>query len=494
MPFFINLMIYKILRLHFAFLLLGCSTDQSNKYSDHRFHFIPESAVAGNPLALIRINNSYQLYYPTDELTKIGWKIATSKDLMRWEYQQGFIPGCSEVPINNPKRILSAALIIDSKEEALNKNSLLLFKTSWPCELDPKSLFTEPIRSGDLGNTWVKTGQKVSINLELGRVKNPKIIYADHWKKWILLATTDQKIHFFESIDLLKWNYISSFGPAGNTNLQWENPDLAQLSGQENELNKKWLLSVSTGHPAGKGFSAVQYFIGTFDGKSFQTDSFSEIPSFLDYGKDFVAGMIIQTNEIIKNNPVLLVGKIGNQLYNDELPDKRLNGMLSVPRRLKVKTEMNKIHLNQEPQIDFSSIEGSIPVQSINDLTGSIHADIEVAMDIFGKQKQGLQLLKTADQKVEIGFDPVHQEVYIDRTESGFIGFHPNFAGIDRYRLNQNTQKIKLRILLDKNLIEVFIQNGEAVISSLIFPKDLYGRAEWFGSPQNKIIKGWVLR
>lgn len=309
-----------------------------------------------------------------------------------------------------------------------------------------------------------------------------------------MLATTDQKVHFFESSDLLKWRHVSMFGPAGNTDLQWENPDLIEVPLEHNPDSVGWVLSVTSGHPSKPGFAAVQYFIGQFDGKSFFNDAAPEKINLLDHGRDFISAIRMQIDDQ-SNGPkeALIAGKIGNNLYGDDLPDKRLHGMLSLTRKLLISTSGENTTLIQKPEADLTAA-GSVTARNPEELSGSIHASIQFKLKTTGTQKRGIHLLKTAGQQLEIGYDPATKSVYIDRSACGFIGFHPEFSGIDHFELQEVPEELNLQIFLDRNIVEVFIGGGLSVITSLIFPKDLYGKAEWFGPEQGNSFSAQVIR
>lgn len=471
-----------------SFLLMACTNPGQQQPEGPLFHFVPERPVNGNITAVIQGPNNFKIFYPADRSSGLGWSIASSPDLRTWTPMPNSISACNEVPLSNPRRLLSGTFIgddINLSGLCTGPECILFLQTAWPCDENYQKTFEVLRRSEDAGATWVKTPGAITTDIELGRVRDPDIFFHPESGNWIMLAATDQKVHFFKSSNLLDWIHLSSFGPAGNTDLQWEKPQLTALPALDGSEEKHWLLTITSGHPAGKGFSAVQYFIGAFDGNLF-TPASTET-RFLDYGRDFISSVRIQQSQKNKQVNALISGKIGNLLYGEELPDKRLNGMLAFPRALSLKRTGADIKLIQEPFADLPDAE---PIKKIEDLTGILHAKIHVKMNVSGNQKRGIQLLKTADQFIEIGFDPKRNSIYVDRSASGFIGFHPEFSGADHYLIRDLPETIELTILLDRNLVEVFIMNGEAVISSLIFPENLYGKSEWIGPEGGYTISG----
>ena len=71
-----------------------------------------------------------------------------------------------------------------------------------------------------------------------------------------------------------------------------------------------------------------------------------------------------------------------------------------------------------------------------------------------------------------IAIDPREGQVAIDRTHSGIKDFHPAFAASSRHAapLRIANGNLKIRFLLDTSSLEVFAQDGEIVLTDLIFP------------------------
>ncbi|MBS0263421.1 MAG: GH32 C-terminal domain-containing protein, partial [Planctomycetes bacterium] len=75
------------------------------------------------------------------------------------------------------------------------------------------------------------------------------------------------------------------------------------------------------------------------------------------------------------------------------------------------------------------------------------------------------------------------QTIYVDRTKSGNVAFHPAFAGRHSGPLTPDKQgRIRLRIFVDASSVEVFGNDGETVITDLVFPPDDHDRIEFFAT------------
>jgi fructan beta-fructosidase len=82
----------------------------------------------------------------------------------------------------------------------------------------------------------------------------------------------------------------------------------------------------------------------------------------------------------------------------------------------------------------------------------------------------GFRIRTGDDEYTEVAYDHQYSGVYVDRTKSGNVDFHPAFAGRHTAPARVIDGEIVLHAFVDRSTIEVFINGGEAVISDLIFP------------------------
>jgi fructan beta-fructosidase len=69
-----------------------------------------------------------------------------------------------------------------------------------------------------------------------------------------------------------------------------------------------------------------------------------------------------------------------------------------------------------------------------------------------------------------IGYDTAKQEVFVDRTHSGLVAFNEHFPARTSAPLPGKRSTLNFDILVDRNSIEVFVDNGRIAITNLIFP------------------------
>jgi sucrose-6-phosphate hydrolase SacC (GH32 family) len=76
---------------------------------------------------------------------------------------------------------------------------------------------------------------------------------------------------------------------------------------------------------------------------------------------------------------------------------------------------------------------------------------------------------KTINETV-IGYDAANHQIYVDRTNSG--GKLNEQALKRTIDVNDSSNTIQLEILLDKSSLEVFVNNGEAALTTYIYPDE----------------------
>ena len=70
-----------------------------------------------------------------------------------------------------------------------------------------------------------------------------------------------------------------------------------------------------------------------------------------------------------------------------------------------------------------------------------------------------------------IGYDEDMSALYLDRTRSGAAGAAvPGFPGVHTAGLVLHHDRLDLRILVDNSIVEVFANDGERVLTDLVYP------------------------
>ena len=125
-------------------------------------------------------------------------------------------------------------------------------------------------------------------------------------------------------------------------------------------------------------------------------------------------------------------------------------------------------------------------------------AEIDLTIQPVDATDAGIRLFVGKDKSITIGYYKESGKLYIDRTNSGNTTFSPEFAKWLRTEVPINVKdKLRLRIFIDKTLVEVFVNEGETVLTTQLFPEASQTGIEVFGNGEKAMvssIKVWKLK
>ncbi len=217
-----------------------------------------------------------------------------------------------------------------------------------------------------------------------------------------------------------------------------------------------------------------------------------------DYGADFYAG--VSWSDVPKSDGRRVwLGWMSNWQYAGDVPTSPWRSAMSIPRELHLVKTDEGICLLQTPVKELQSLRGEprrfgggsvaqanawIRKESL--LSGPLELIVELAADSEGPQ--GVKLFVGKDEATVVGVDRQRGQVYIDRTRSGNVKFHPKFANVQMAPLAARDKPISLHLFIDSCSVEVFVNDGEQVLTVLTFPSSESRGLELFGSPDEATI------
>jgi fructan beta-fructosidase len=110
---------------------------------------------------------------------------------------------------------------------------------------------------------------------------------------------------------------------------------------------------------------------------------------------------------------------------------------------------------------------------------------------------EGLKVLKGDKEQTVIGVNRDRGTVFLDRTQSGDVNFHPKFSGVYDAPLAMRDAKVKLHIFVDACSVEVFVNDGEKVFTVLAYPSAASRGLEFFGADNTakiRLLDVWTLK
>jgi fructan beta-fructosidase len=262
----------------------------------------------------------------------------------------------------------------------------------------------------------------------------------------------------------------------------WECPELFPRTVESQPELMKWVLKVDVLKGTG-----AQYFIGDFDGTRFINDATDDQILRVDYGNDFYAA---QSWSDMPDGRRVWIGWLNNWHYANTIPTAPWRGLFSIPRELTLRKYSEGFRLIQQSLAELTRLRQSlyhvknIDIAAVNtqlaDLKMDIAQEIKVEFALDTAREFGINICTGDAEETVIGYDAHTQELFVDRRSSGDNAFSDKFAGVYRALLTPEGGKIRMHIFVDSCSVEVFGNNGHAVISGLIFPHSQSASLEFY--------------
>ena len=443
------------------------------------YHFTPAKGWMNDPNGMFFLDGEYHLFYQhypdTTVWGPMHWGHAVSRDLVTWE----------ELPIaiypDSLGYIFSGSAVVDSENSSglgTVENPPIVAIFTYHDMAGEKSGAVDFQSQGiafstDKGRTWTKfEGNPVLPNQGVRDFRDPKVsqvVNSEGKKEWVMTLAAQDRVQFYSSADLKSWSKTGEFGQdTGAHGGVWECPDLIKMSTPDGL--EKWvlLLSINPGGPQ-KG-SATQYFIGDFKDGSFTPDD--TMIRWLDYGPDNYAG-VTWANLPQSDSRTLFIGWMSNWLYAQVVPTQSWRSAMTIPRALSLIDVNGVLLLKSAPVQELESLrQAGIEIDQTSNLPSQA---VEIAAKLDGSDVFSLVLSNELGEKVTISKEM--GLVSIDRSQAGQTDFHADFAAMHSAPMSWKAQS--LRIFLDASSVELFVNDGELAMTSVLFPNSPWKTVEF---------------
>ncbi len=347
--------------------------------------------------------------------------------------------------------------------------------------------------SSDNGRSWQRYEHNPVIeNPGIKDFRDPKVFWHDESSQWVMVVSTDKSVTFYQSDNLIDWTYASRFGDGqGSRVAVWECPDLFRLPVDGESDNEKWVLHVSVGDNDETNGSTAQYFIGEFDGTTFVNENEPDDVLITDFGQDFYAAQTFSN----LTDRVVWLGWMANWRYPYQSPTEPWMGSLSIPRELALRTNQGgTVQLVQAPIPELEQLSKQIDTFETFKVDSDVHTlpftgtnyilNATVSWDQL--TEFGLRLRHGDGVESLVGFDAAYNKVFLDRTNAGMASIvdrnGENFPFGQRYESEYDAGRgeMMLTAVVDESSIELFINDGELVFTSLIYTDPTNDGIEWY--------------
>ena len=445
-------------------------------------HLTPRVGWMNDPNGVSYYNGEYHLFYQYHPYSTywgpMHWGHAVSRDLLHWRYlpaamapdtesdRDGCFSGCA-LTLPDGRQELIYTGVVNKKQKDGSIRGIQTQCAAVGDGVEYEKLPSNPILSEEDLPGYVSGYD----------FRDPKAWREPDGTYRMLCAArsrdgSDTMFLMFQSPDALHWTFDRKL--IANSDLKepvgrmFECPDFFPLDGKQVLLASSQDMQGISGHACGNGAFCL---IGTYDRK---TEQFiPEAEQNVDCGIDFYAAQTIDSPDGRR----IMIGWMQNWDTVSSQPDHcRWFGQTTIPRELSIRNG----RLLQRPirELDALRLEpvlhSAVPVHG----KGGSSQEIELAgvrgrcvdLEVSVSQEEGSESCSkfvirfAADEKyhTDLIYRPAEHLLTLDRTGCGSRRAVANLCSTPVHCENR---KLRVRILLDRFSAEVFVNDGEEVMS-----------------------------
>jgi len=419
-----------------------------------QFHFTPEKNWQSDPNGLVFYKGTYNLFYQYNpngnEWGFMHWGHSISTDLVHWQHLPIAIYPDDFSTEKEKCTAFSGSAIVDEHnllgKQIGDEKTLVAFYTSQLCG-------QRIAYSTDKGVKWKKfEGNPIIPFDEKDNARDPKVVWHEDTKKWVMVLyrkiSEDDKskgVSFYTSENLIDWEWKSHIHGF------YECPDLIQLQVTNRPNEKKWILFDGDG----------SYLLGDFDGETFTPES-AKMKG--DYGKNYYATQTWSNIPEDDGRTIQIAWMRGGKF-----PKMPFNGQMTFPSELSLTKFNSGYKLIRKPVAEIETLHGKhykwenkllIPGLNENKVKKVKGDCLHIIGEFDIKSSDNFGFMLRHDKKkpgVEILYN-------VKRGTLTVLGSTVPLMPIDN--------KIKLEILLDRTSIEIYANDGQAVVSNCFTPEE----------------------
>ncbi|MDR6116185.1 levanase [Sphingomonas sp. SORGH_AS789] len=452
-----------------------------------RYHIAaPDGGWINDPQRPVRIGDSWTmwaLYNPTWPNGGTEWRRWTSTDLVTW----------TDRGVSIPRRttafgdVWSGSAVIDTDDTAGFGAGTLIALATMPADNAAGQNQSTALWYSRDGGASFAFHAIVHPNFPGNKpFRDPTVFWHAPTSRWVMTLSEEGKIGFYTSPDLKQWSYASGFVSTlvgGVMECSHLFPlhlyDANGATGVD-----KWVLLVG-GDGTGGGFTGGSYYwVGSFDGTGFTADSATG--RWLDGGADYYAAMVWQDPRAADPRAAAwTMGWMNNWAYANQLPATAgYRGQLSIVRQIRLQRNFDGTpSLRMTPIAAQNNAFQSVMLGTDQTIAegrdyvwpadaGMIAERIDLTLTRVGAEWPGGVWLSVRGGQgyfTQIGFELNKSHVFVKRDTSGpYPPDHGAWRETRSVRCEAAGGKVTVSIFLDAGSIEVFINDGDSVLSELI--------------------------
>lgn len=441
------------------------------------FHLTSRVGWMNDPNGFSYYDDNYHMFYQYHPYNAawgpMHWGHAVSKDLLHWEYRKVVLApdesydnfGCfsgNAITTEDGKHLLMYTCV---RKDTMEDGTMKEFQQ-------------QAIAIGD-GEEYVKheanpviASNQIPAGLSEVDFRDPKIWKGKDGIYRSLIGGRDMdgcgNLLLYKSKDCINWEFAKIFAKNEDRfGKMWECPDFFELDG-------KGVIIVSPQDMVAEGYefsngNGTLCLIGDYNE---ETDTF--VPTHyqsVDYGVDFYAPESIETPDGRR----VMIGWMQNW---DTCGGRDINepyfGQMTLPREVWI--EDNRLYqkpIKELEQYRSDVVKHTDVLVSDKELTleGIEGRYIDMEIEVTAEDAEALydrfiiSVAKNEKYHTDIIFRPRESVVEVDRR---YAGSRRAFDHIRRTKISDQTGTLKARFIMDKNSIEIFLEDGREVITTTI--------------------------
>ena len=440
------------------------------------FHVTPTIGWMNDPNGFSVYKGEYHLFYQyhpySNEWGPMHWGHVKSRDLIRWERLPAALA---------PDQPYDASGCFSGGAAELPNGKQLLMYTGVQRRRDPDGFLhdvqTQCAAIGDGINYEKFAANPVLDEKDIPQgwsaidFRDPKVWRETDGNYYAVVGDrTDDgsgAILLYRSADGLRWEYIRTLDRCHNQyGKMWECPDFFALDGKQVLFTSpQEMMPVGLEFHAGNGTLCL---IGDYDpaGKGFCRQYVQAI----DYGLDFYAPQTLLTPDGRR----VMIAWMQNWSTVGAKPNRcRWFGQTTVPRELSVKDG----RLYQQPVRELEKyrsgrvVHRNIPVSGEINLPGIQGRTLDMTITVRPTGGESYRWFR-----IRVAKDGVHETIIRYRPDQGTVKLDRIRSGLPHdivhtrsFLVRDQKEEIKLRIVLDRFSLEVFVNDGEQAASAVIY-------------------------
>ncbi|RGE62447.1 glycoside hydrolase family 32 protein [Eisenbergiella massiliensis] len=433
------------------------------------FHVCAPTGWINDPNGFSQYKGEYHLFYQYHPYNKhwgpMHWGHSKTDDFIKWLQMP-----CAMAP---DEAFDGQGCFSGSAVEFQGKH-VLMYTGVTQKEKDGKIVINQNqcIAFGD-GKDYIKypynpviTAQQMPQGSSKEDFRDPKI-WKDNDKFYTIIGSRGEdgsgQLGLFESEDIVNWKFVTILERCENRyGKMWECPDFF-------EIGDTAVIIVSPQEMQAEGLEfhnggGTLALVGNYNKKEhlFQRKKVTAV----DYGLDFYAPQTLKSEDGRR----IMIGWMQN--WDTYLVPENMtwSGIMTIPRQLEIRDgslyqnpvrELENYYSN-EVKIGKVRLEGERSFEGINGR--SIDLTVEIYED--GKSEFSIRFASNEYFYSEIIYSPEKEILTFDRTYSGLV---KDVISRRSMKVKKREGRIKVRLLLDRYTVEIFVNDGEQAMSSLIY-------------------------